>query len=167
MTGCLGEVKVSCSFCHRGAQLILASSSARPAILVAGKGRGGNVISSVLYFYFPLSLSFSLTIFSFSTIFSLFSLLSSHSLLSFLFSLYYHLILYYHFSFLSTITSLFSLLSPISFLTFYRRLPASVAQLDAPSDWRPGGRGFNPSQGRQHSFVEVMKSVLRPFSPFR
>ena len=21
----------------------------------------------------------------------------------------------------------------------------SVAQLDAPSDWRPGGRGFNPS----------------------
>ena len=22
--------------------------------------------------------------------------------------------------------------------------PASVAQLDAPSDWRPGGRGFNP-----------------------
>ena len=22
--------------------------------------------------------------------------------------------------------------------------PASVAQLDAPSDWRPGGRGLNP-----------------------
>ena len=22
--------------------------------------------------------------------------------------------------------------------------PASVAQLDALSDWRPGGRGFNP-----------------------
>ena len=22
--------------------------------------------------------------------------------------------------------------------------PASVAHLDAPSDWRPGGRGFNP-----------------------
>ena len=22
--------------------------------------------------------------------------------------------------------------------------PASVAQLDAPSNWRPGGRGFNP-----------------------
>ena len=33
-------------------------------------------------------------------------------------------------------------------------LPASVAQLDAPSDWRPGGRGFNPRRGRQHSFVE-------------
>ena len=34
-------------------------------------------------------------------------------------------------------------------------LLASVAQLDAPSDWRPGGGGFNPHQGRQHSFVEI------------
>ena len=34
-------------------------------------------------------------------------------------------------------------------------LPASVAQLDALSDWRPGGRGFNPRRGRQHSFVEI------------
>ena len=34
-------------------------------------------------------------------------------------------------------------------------LPASVAHLDAPSDWRPGGRGFNPRRGRQHSFVEI------------
>ena len=33
--------------------------------------------------------------------------------------------------------------------------PALVAQLDAPSDWRPGGRGFNPRRGRQHSFVEI------------
>ena len=24
--------------------------------------------------------------------------------------------------------------------------PASVAQFDAPSDWRPGGRGFNPAE---------------------
>ena len=32
---------------------------------------------------------------------------------------------------------------------------ASVAQLDAPSDWRPGGRRFNPRRGRQHSFVEI------------
>ena len=34
-------------------------------------------------------------------------------------------------------------------------MPASVAQLDVPSDWRPGGRGFNPHRGRQHSFVEI------------
>ena len=32
---------------------------------------------------------------------------------------------------------------------------ASMPQLDAPSDWRPGGRGFNPRRGRQHSFVEI------------
>ena len=38
--------------------------------------------------------------------------------------------------------------------------PASVAQLDAPSDWRPGGRGFNPRQGRQHSFVEIDHEIF-------
>ena len=35
----LGGAKVSCIFCNRGVQLILAYSWARPAILVAGKGR--------------------------------------------------------------------------------------------------------------------------------
>ena len=39
-------------------------------------------------------------------------------------------------------------------------VPASVAQLDAPSDWRPGGRGFNPHQGRQHSFVEIDHEIF-------
>ena len=38
--------------------------------------------------------------------------------------------------------------------------PASVAQLDALSDWRPGGRRFNPSQGRQHSFVEFDHEIF-------
>ena len=38
---------------------------------------------------------------------------------------------------------------------FNLKVPASVAELDAPSDWRPGGRGFNPRRGRQHSFVEI------------
>ena len=32
---------------------------------------------------------------------------------------------------------------------------ASMAELDALSNWRPGGRGFNPHRGRQHSFVEI------------
>ena len=32
----LGEAKVSCSFCHQGAQLILAYSWARLAVLAAG-----------------------------------------------------------------------------------------------------------------------------------
>ena len=38
--------------------------------------------------------------------------------------------------------------------------PASVAQLDAPSDWRPGGRRFNPRRGRQHSFVEIDHEIF-------
>ena len=37
---------------------------------------------------------------------------------------------------------------------------ASVAQLDAPSDWRPGGHGFNPRRGRQHSFVEIDHGIF-------
>ena len=37
--GWSGGAKVSCILCHRGVQLILAYSWARPAILVAGKGR--------------------------------------------------------------------------------------------------------------------------------
>ena len=36
----------------------------------------------------------------------------------------------------------------------------SVAQLDAPSDWRPGGHGFNPRPGRQHSFVETDAEIF-------
>ena len=38
--------------------------------------------------------------------------------------------------------------------------PASVAQLDAPSDWRPGGRRFNPRRGRQHAFVEIDHEIF-------
>ena len=37
---------------------------------------------------------------------------------------------------------------------------ASVAQLDAPSDWRPGGSVFNPRRGRQHSFVEIDREIF-------
>ena len=36
-----GEAKVSCILLHRGVQLILAYSWTRPAVLAAGKGRGG------------------------------------------------------------------------------------------------------------------------------
>ena len=39
-------------------------------------------------------------------------------------------------------------------------LPASVAQLDAPSDWRLGGRRFNPRLGRQHSFEEIDHEIF-------
>ena len=37
----IGGAKVSCILCHRGVQLILAYSWARPAIVEVGKGRGG------------------------------------------------------------------------------------------------------------------------------
>ena len=37
---------------------------------------------------------------------------------------------------------------------------ASVAHLDAPSDWRPGGRGFNPRRGLQHSFVKIDREIF-------
>ena len=36
-------------------------------------------------------------------------------------------------------------------------------ELDAPSDRRPGGRGFNPRRGRQHSFIidhEIFSTVI-------
>ena len=39
-------------------------------------------------------------------------------------------------------------------------LTQSVAQLDTPSDWRPGGRGFNTHRGRQHSFVEIDHEIF-------
>ena len=42
----------------------------------------------------------------------------------------------------------------------YKIEPALVAQLDAPSDWRPGGHGFNPRQGWQHSFVGIDHEIF-------
>ena len=47
-------------------------------------------------------------------------------------------------------------------ITFHIQLfgPASVAQLDAPSDWRPGGHRFNPFRGRQHSSVEIDREIF-------
>ena len=35
-----------------------------------------------------------------------------------------------------------------------------MAQLDAPSEWRPGGRGFSSHRGRQHSFVEIDQEIF-------
>ena len=48
----------------------------------------------------------------------------------------------------------------INYVKYYFVVPASVAQMDAPSDWRPGGRGFNPCQGRQNSFVEIDHEIF-------
>ena len=35
-----------------------------------------------------------------------------------------------------------------------------MAQLDAQSDWRLGGSGFNPRRGRQHSFVGIDHEIF-------
>ena len=35
-----------------------------------------------------------------------------------------------------------------------------MAQLDALSNWRSGGCGFNPRRGRQHSFVEIDHEIF-------
>ena len=35
-----------------------------------------------------------------------------------------------------------------------------MAQLDVQSNWRPGGRGFNPRRGRQYSFVEIDHDIF-------
>ena len=52
-----GGARVSCILCHRGVQLILAYSWARPAILVAGKGRGGMFLF-LLFLHFHSCSSF-------------------------------------------------------------------------------------------------------------
>ena len=40
------------------------------------------------------------------------------------------------------------------------RRTALERSVDVPSDWRPGGRGFNPRRGRQHSFVEIDHEIF-------
>ena len=69
--GWLGGAKVSCILRYRGVQLILAYSWARPAILVAGKGRGWMFL--FLHFH-SCSSSFSIPLFHlFYYLFYLFS----------------------------------------------------------------------------------------------
>ena len=51
-------------------------------------------------------------------------------------------------------------LACIYFILSHSGLPALVAQLEALSYWRPGGLGFNPRQGWQHSFVEIDHEIF-------
>ena len=43
---------------------------------------------------------------------------------------------------------------------YSQQMLASMAQLDAPSNWSPGGLGFNPRRGRQHCFVEIDREIF-------
>ena len=61
--GWSGGAKVSCILCHRGVQLILAYSWARPAILVAGKGRGGMFLFLLFLHFHSCSSFFPLPLF--------------------------------------------------------------------------------------------------------
>ena len=56
-SGWCGVVKVSCISRHRGIQLILAYRWARPAILVAVKGRGGMFYFFCFFTFIPVPLS--------------------------------------------------------------------------------------------------------------
>ena len=59
--------------------------------------------------------------------------------------------------------------SSINFRPIYMYIPAknnisaaetNICPTNTPSDWRPGGRGFNPRRGRQHSFVEIDHEIF-------
>ena len=69
--GWLGVAKVSCILCHWGVQLRLTYSWARPAICVAGKGRGGMFLFLLFLHFHSYS---SLPCPSLSSLLSLFSL---------------------------------------------------------------------------------------------
>ena len=58
--------KVLGILCHRVVQLILASSWAKPAILVAGKGRGGMFLFLCFFTFIPVPLSSPVPLFHLS-----------------------------------------------------------------------------------------------------
>ena len=63
--------KVSCILRHKGVQLILTYSWARPAILIAGKGRGECLYCFCFFTFIPVPLSSLSLSFTFSTITSI------------------------------------------------------------------------------------------------
>ena len=45
--------------------------------------------------------------------------------------------------------------------TVFFQLKASIGgSVRCELDWRPGGRGFDPRRGRQHSFVEIAHEIF-------
>ena len=70
----------------------------------------------------------------------------------------FHIKYYYNYNSYLAFSNKMLLHDPITKTRLF--VPASVAQLDAPSHWRPGGRGFVPRRGRQHSFVEIDHEIF-------
>ena len=71
--GWLGEAKVSCSFCHQGAQLMLAYSWARPAVLAAGKDIGRMLLFLLCIRFLSFPSFFPIPVFHLYYLFCLFS----------------------------------------------------------------------------------------------
>ena len=45
--------------------------------------------------------------------------------------------------------------------TLFTTYPAGLdGSVGCASDWRPGGRGFDPRRGRQHSFVAIDHEIF-------
>ena len=65
LRGWFGGAKVSCSLRHQGVQLILAYNWARPAILVAGKGKGGMFLFLLFLHFHSCSSFFPVPLFHF------------------------------------------------------------------------------------------------------
>ena len=76
----------------------------------------------------------------------------------------FHLLIFYQLVLISSIFlssgSFYWCLTKLSSIIIQNDMLASVAQLYGPSDWRPGGRGFNPLRGRQHSFMEIDHEIF-------
>ena len=54
-----------------------------------------------------------------------------------------------------------SILFAKAYLSQYIQLLAGLGgSVGCASDWRPGGRWFDPRQGRQHSFVEIGHEIF-------
>ena len=44
--------------------------------------------------------------------------------------------------------------------SLYFMIAGLSGSVGCASDWRPGGRGFDPRRGRQHSFVEIDHEIF-------
>ena len=59
-----------------------------------------------------------------------------------------------------TLTATYCFLVFIFDLEFYSPVAGLGGSVGCASDWRPGGRGFDPQRGRQHSFLEIDHEIF-------
>ena len=122
-----GGVKVSCILRHRGVQLILAYSWAKPAILLAGKGRGAMFLFLLFLYFIPVPISY-LSLFHLLYYLCLFS-----PFLCFLLFLHFHFLLLPCPSFLSLFFISSAISSSLS-LSFISSTTSSLFSLSLGDD---------------------------------